>query len=795
MAPGLRKHNPTWNSERPQRMFNMTKERTALSNTDKKTPADHRDIQRERYRVFVEDVADGFYETDLRGTFRYFNDALCRLFGYSGARIEGSNFRDFMDDENAASAFKRFNDIYKTGIGITDIIWEIIRKDGQRRIIELSANLIADASGKKTGFRGIARDVTEKHLAQKKALKSEELAQCQYEASRRAERRYRAFLNFLPDPVFVFNLDGSVSYLNPAFEKVFGWTLKELAGKRIPFVPESHKAQTREGVARLFRENTLHNFETKRLTKDGRLLDIVIDGAMFFDEDGQPAGQVVTLRDITREKRTARINRTLFRITKAIPHYRGVDDLLAFITREIQDLMEIESASVILLDEDRQEFYFSAVHHDDTETGNKFREIRFPADKGVAGYVYKSGEPLIVPDTADSPYFFKQVDDKAGFHTRNMLDVPIRIQDRMIGVLCVVNKKNGAFDRSDVELLSTVAGTVALPIENARINEALQKSYEEVKTLNRAKDQVIHRLSHELKTPISVLSASLDLIRNKYPGSENKSIHRIIERSRRNLQRLLDMQYEIEDILQERDYRAHQLLITLLDACTDEFESLVFRETDDEGLIDRLRARIEELFGRRDAIPEEIQLADFIANTVERLRPKFAHRKCELTTRFDLTGPVWIPAEVLSKIAEGLIRNAVENTPDGSRIIVTVRSGKNGPELEVKDLGVGISKENQRLIFESYFSAAEVINYSTRRPYDFGAGGRGFDLLRMKIFSERYHFRIDMTSHRCRHLEGDSDLCSGAVDDCPHCSAAEDCLGSGGTTVTVEFPPAAELMI
>ena len=480
--------------------------------------ADAPEVHRDRYRVFIEAVADGYYETDLRGHFTYFNDALCRIFGYDRHEIKGRNFREFMDQENAASAFKRFNHIYQSGDGITDIVWEIIRKDGRKRIIELSANLIVENDGGKGGFRGIARDVTEKNLAQRKALESEELAQCQYEASRRAEQRYRAFLNFLPDPVFVFNLDGSVSYLNPAFEKVFGWTLTQLKGKRIPFVPESHKAQTREGVARLLKEKVLHNFETRRLTRDGRLLDIVIDGALFYDEEGQPAGQVVTLRDITLEKRLERINQTLFRITKAIPHYRDLDGLLAFITRETQNLLDIESASVILLDEDRQEFYFFAVHHDDSETGKKFREIRFPADKGVAGHVYKTGRPLIVPDTSESPYYFKQVDEKAGFHTRSMLDVPIRIQNRMIGVLCAVNKKNGAFDANDVELLSTVAGTVALPIENARINQELKDSYEEVKSLNRAKDSVIHRLSHELKTPISVLSASLELLGKKYAG-------------------------------------------------------------------------------------------------------------------------------------------------------------------------------------------------------------------------------------------------------------------------------------
>ncbi|MGB5615478.1 MAG: PAS domain S-box protein, partial [Desulfobacterales bacterium] len=629
--------------------------------------ADDPEVHHERYRVFIEAVADGYYETDLRGHFTYFNDALCRIFGYERDEIKGRNFREFMDQENASSAFKRFNHIYQSGEGITDIVWEIIRKDGHRRIIELSANLIVENDGRKGGFRGIARDVTEKNLAQRKALESEELAQCQYEASRRAEQRYRAFLNFLPDPVFVFNLDGSVSYLNPAFEQVFGWTLAELKGKRIPFVPASHKAQTREGVARLLKEKVLHNFETRRLTRDGRLLDIVIDGALFYDEEGQPAGQVVTLRDITLEKRLERINQTLFRIAKAIPHYRDLDGLLAFITRETQNLLDIESASVILLDEDRQEFYFFAVHHDDSETGKKFKEIRFPAEKGVAGQVYKTGRPLIVPDTSESPYYFKQVDEKAGFHTRSMLDVPIRIQDKMIGVLCAVNKKNGAFDANDVDLLSTVAGTVALPIENARINQELKNSYEEDKSLNRAKDSVIHRLSHELKTPLSVLSASLELLGKKYADRKDRGIQRIIERSRRNLQRLLEMQYEIEDILQERDDRDHRMLTTLLDACADELETLATVEGADGGLVDRLRSRIDALFGPREAQPEEIRLEDFIAQTVARLRPQFDHRRCELTTSFEAAGAVWIPGDVLSKIAEGLIRNAVENTPDGSR--------------------------------------------------------------------------------------------------------------------------------
>ena len=225
----------------------MKKIRSAEGFTVQRDHADDPKVTRDRYRVFIQAVADGYYETDLRGHFTYFNDALCRIFGYDRDEIKGRNFREFMDQENAASAFKRFNHIYQSGDGITDIVWEIIRKDGRKRIIELSANLIVESDGGKGGFRGIARDVTEKNLAQRKALESEELAQCQYEASRRAEQRYRAFLNFLPDPVFVFNLDGSVSYLNPAFEKVFGWTLAELKGSASPLSPSPTRPKHAKG--------------------------------------------------------------------------------------------------------------------------------------------------------------------------------------------------------------------------------------------------------------------------------------------------------------------------------------------------------------------------------------------------------------------------------------------------------------------------------------------------------------------------------------------------------------------
>jgi PAS domain S-box-containing protein len=748
------------------------------------------EIQKDRYRVLIEDVADAFYEADLKGNFKFFNDALCRIFGYSRQKIQNSNFQTYMDETNAAIAYEAFNKIYRTGKGVVDFNWEIIRKNGERRHLEISASLIKDNGGQPIGFRGIARDVTDKIVAQQALKESEACALELSHQSRWAEQRYEAFLKFLPIPVFVFNLDNTVSFLNPAFEEVFGWSFEELEGKKIPFVPENCKEQTLKGIRRLHKEKVIRGFETRRLTKEGRLLDIIVDGAIFYDEEGRPAGQVVTLRDLTQEKRNAQVNQALFRIARAMHQYRGLDQRLALITKEIQDLLGIEGAMVILLDEANQEFFFREAVFDKTETGTKFKEIRYPADKGIAGLVYRTGKPQIVQDAYKSPYFAREVDRQAKYRTRCMADVPLEIEGRMIGVLCAVNKKEGEFDQADIELLTTIGNLVALPIENASINEELKRSYEDVKSLNRTKDRVIHHLSHELKTPVSILSASLNLLKKRLPEMADQGWDQIFDRAQRNLQRLLEMQYQLEDILREKDYKTHYMLSALLDASVDELEVLISLGLGEKDIIPKIRQHIEDTYGPRESKSEVLELGPFVKDKIKALRLQFAHRKCRLRTYASATAPIYIPPDVLGKVVEGLVRNAVENTPDGGKITVNVRKGKIGPELEIKDHGIGISEENLRLIFENYFTSYDTMQYATRQPYDFKAGGKGFDLLRMKIFSERYNFKIKMTSQPCNLIDGEGRECPGNVADCvPHANT-KDCLNAGGTTVTVQFYPA-----
>lgn len=747
------------------------------------------DIPQDRYRVFIEDVADAFFETNIHGNFVFFNNAICRIFGYSREEIENQNFRQFMDSQNAEYAYNSFNRLFQTGGRVNNLLWEIKTKSGETRILEINARLLEDTRGIKIGFQGIARDITDKIQVENALKTSKKLAQAQYAASRMAEKRYRALLEFLPVPVFVFNLDGTIAYINPAFEKTFGWMLKEIEGQHIPFVPDNQKKKTRQGIKELFEKKRIFGFKTQRLTRDGRLLDIVLDGALFYDENNQPAGQVVTLQNVTRENRVTRINKALFRIAQALYEFRALDERLQFIAKQVKELVGVGGAMVILVDPKTNEFFFREAAFEDENTGRKIKEIRFPVDKGVAGEVYRTGKPMIVNDTAQSPHFFKQVDDKADMHTQNMLDVPIQLEDKLIGVLCIINKQEGPFDDTDAELAIAIANMVALPIENARINEALLKSYKEVQNLNRAKDRVIHHLSHELKTPVSVLSASLSLLQKRYAGPDAGGLSKILSRTERSLNRILEMQYEIEDIVGRQDYKSHYLLSTMLDTCQDLLEALVSDEIGSEQITEKIRRKINSIFASGNIEPELIDPSSFLKELYQRLRPKFAHRSCRMEIHFHKTDPILLPPDVLTKVFEGLLRNAIENTPDVSKIVVSLNQTGKGPELKVQDFGVGISKENQRLIFDNYFAAYETAQYSSKNPYDFNAGGKGFDLIRMQIFAERYDFKLNMVSKRCPHIDVEPGEDANGRHSCANCKLDDACLSSG-TTVTVQFKSA-----
>jgi PAS domain S-box-containing protein len=635
---------------------------------------------------------------------------------------------------------------------------------------------LIDESGEIVGAIETFQDVSKRRRAE--------------EDLRVSESRYRTLLDFVPYPIGVFTMEGFPIYLNPGFTKVFGWTLDDLEGKKIPFVPQEAKKETVENLKRLYSEKILLRHESKRLTKDGRILDMSIRAAVFSESEEEPSGVIAIFRDITQEKRIARINEAMLHISLALPRYPNLEALLDYVNGEVKRLLNTEGCVTILLDEEKKEFFILGAAYDKSDMERKAKEARFPMDQLLAARIVKTGEPMIVSDTSRDRHLHEQRDQKLGFKTRNLALVPLRGREQIRGVLCAINKKEGDFVQADVELLEMIAGTVALSIENARVSDELRKAYEEVTSLNRAKDKVINHLSHELRTPIAVLSGALAVLTRRMESLPEATWKPLVEMAQRNLKRMEDIQFQVEDIMEDRQYRPYAVLSLLLDECADELAVLAAQETGDGAAVERIRKKIEGLFGPKESAPVKLKLEEAVKERLRVLRPSFSHRQVEILTKIDRVPPIFIPQEVIRKVIDGLIKNAVENTPDEGKIEIAVQPKGEGALLLVHDYGVGIPEEAQKRIFEGFFHTQDTMAYSSKRPFDFNAGGKGADLLRMKIFSERYHFQIDMASVRCKHLMNATTVCPGRISQCPVCSGTESCHQSGGTVFTLYFPPA-----
>jgi PAS domain S-box-containing protein len=120
----------------------------------------------EKYRTIIETTEDGYFEVDTSGKLVFFNDALCNILGYSGQELSGMDSRIPLDPESNRRVVRAFKTVFKTGQPVKSLGWELIRKDGSRRYVESSVSLVKGIKGKKTGFSGFMRDVTERKKAE-----------------------------------------------------------------------------------------------------------------------------------------------------------------------------------------------------------------------------------------------------------------------------------------------------------------------------------------------------------------------------------------------------------------------------------------------------------------------------------------------------------------------------------------------------------------------------------------------------------------------------------------------------
>ncbi len=138
-------------------------------------------------------------------------------------------------------------------------------------------------------------------------------------------------------------------------------------------------------------------------------------------------------------------------------------------------LMKAEVGSLLLVDEPKQQIYFDVALGDREE---KIKTIYLKMGEGIAGWVAKEGKPLIVNAPEKDPRFFKGVDERTDFKTRNLISVPVKVKEKVIGVLEAINKKGGEkFDKEDLSLFTSLADQVAIALDNSRLYHELEEMF------------------------------------------------------------------------------------------------------------------------------------------------------------------------------------------------------------------------------------------------------------------------------------------------------------------------------
>ena len=252
----------------------------------------------EKYRNLFKNSMEGVFTVDIEGKITSCNRVMEEILGYTTGELMALNYRDYMDPETVDYVFQRYNELFRGGRPIQDLCYEIIRKDGERRIVEGYVSLIKKGKWIE-GFQGSLRDVTEQKSMEKVLLESERGYKALFEEARETRDFLETILATSPDMVVTTDRKGFITFVNRAAVEVLGYKKEELLGRHASefYVRGMETAREIKGI--LTRNEELRHYRMKFINREGEERWASLSSALLKDNEGKVIGTLGFFRDIT----------------------------------------------------------------------------------------------------------------------------------------------------------------------------------------------------------------------------------------------------------------------------------------------------------------------------------------------------------------------------------------------------------------------------------------------------------------------------------------------------------------
>jgi PAS domain S-box-containing protein len=384
----------------------------------------------------------------------------------------------------------------------------------------------------------------------------------------------------------------------------------------------------------------------------------------------------------------------LYEVGRALTSTLRPENVLDQMMHILRESFGYVHCAILLVDEGNNELYVRAASG---YAGEGVENLRLKVgNEGITGWVAATGRPLYVPDVQKDPRYVPGMKE-----VRSEIALPLKIGDRVLGVLNVESTELGAFHERDVRILSSLAAQAAVAIENARLYAEIERKAEELNTacrdleisrqdilkvnerlqeMDRLKSEFLATMSHELRTPLTAIIAYSELLRDERVDDSKRS--------------------EFLEIITEQGNRLLQLITDLLD-------------------LSKLEC------GKMQLNLEQSDLNEIVLSGVETIRPTAEKKGLEVLTDLAPGLPtIYMDTKRIRQVCWNLLCNAAKFTDSGGKIRVS--SEDSGEELVVKisDTGIGIRPEDMERIFDRF---AQVDSSATRAH---GGAGLGLDLVR-----------------------------------------------------------------